>query len=68
MQLRSKIDGLGNLLLGMGAARRKVPWPTWFTEYSADYSLKAGGGKDFRDIVQGDPSGWCKPPVDLDWG
>ena len=44
MQLRSKIDGLGNLLLGMGAARRKVPWPTWFTEYSADYSLKAGGG------------------------
>ena len=45
VQLRSKIDGLGNLLLGMGAARRRVPWPTWFTEYSADYSLKAGGGK-----------------------
>ena len=34
VQLRSKIDGLGNLLLGMGAARRKVPWPTWFNDFS----------------------------------
>ena len=44
MQLRSKIDGLGNLLLGMGAARRKVPWPTWFNDFSDGYSLKSGGG------------------------
>ena len=45
VQLRSKIDGLGNLLLGMGAARRKVPWPTWFNDYSDGYSnLKSGGG------------------------
>ena len=36
MQLRNKINRLGDLLLGMGAARRKVPWPTWF-----DVSSKA---------------------------
>ena len=49
MQLRSKIDGLGNLLLGMGAARRKVPWPTWFNDYS-DYPKSGfGGGGGFSD-------------------
>ena len=31
VQLRSKIDVLGNVLIGLGASR-KVPWPTWFDE------------------------------------
>jgi hypothetical protein len=41
MQLRSKIDVLGNLLLGMGAARRNVPWPTWF-HTAGDNALAIG--------------------------
>ena len=28
-QLCSKIDVLGNVLLGLGATRGVVPWPTW---------------------------------------
>ena len=35
--------------MGMGAARRKVPWPTWFNDYS-DYPKSGfGGGGGFSD-------------------
>ncbi len=43
MQLRSKIDVLGNLLLGMGIARKKVPWPTWFFEPNGYYGMNSSG-------------------------
>ena len=44
MQLRTKINRLGDLLLGMGAARRKVPWPTWFDVPSLNSGNGGGGG------------------------
>ena len=28
-QLRSKIDILGLILIGLGATRKVVPWPSW---------------------------------------